>query len=405
MAGTDHVLVLVNYGFCLANNPTDYRIVHLGVKPDSPLGQAKARQMELYPEVAKNLEDHYYIFNPFYPLLGPNTAMEHSIFSPALFNALTVMESNARERQMLAIDDAGIQITPAYGNGHAIYAALAQIIFEMIAHAYNLKASAEGLPSQPTTLNQTHAQIYRNGQITLDYAALIVATWTITRGREHTRGESWEDTKVLLSELMTRVPAGLLSDEVLSRTRVRILERPSLIARNGELFRLGELFNLLPEEMQQPAQTCFQHVLGVLGQEVPPVASDPQTLFATVVCLLVATYKSPEARSRLPSRLNKWMAFLLERYPLSSVGAEEASEPLRLFQEYTKVEQPGSWASSDGVDWLVEGSGWLDSDWLQWAWTVAGAEMVMIPLQSLEILDTEGTPSMLKQACLYVPQE
>ncbi|CAI7604500.1 unnamed protein product [Penicillium bialowiezense] len=397
--------LLVNYGFCLKNNPTDYRIVHLGVKPDSPLGQAKARQLELFPELAKNVDDHYYIFNPFYPLLGPDTAMEHSIFSPALFNALTVMESNAHEREMLEITDGGIRITPAYGNGHCIYAALAQISFEMIAHAYTLKASAQDLPSQPATLNQTHGQIYRNGQTTLDYAALIIATWTIARGREHKRGESWDDIKVLLSELMARVPAGLLSDEVLSRTRVRILERPSLVSKNGELFRLGELFSLLPADMQEPAQTCFQHVLAVVSQEVPPVASDPQTLFATVVCLLVATYNSPEARSKLPSRLTKWMAFLLEKYSLASVASMDASEPLRLFQEYTNSEQPGSWAPGDGAGWFAEGSGWLESDWLQWAWAVAGAEMVMIPLQSLEVLNMEGEPSMLKQACLYVPQE
>jgi hypothetical protein len=397
--------VLVNYGFCLVNNPTDYRIVHLGVKPDSPLGLAKARQLEMFPEVAKNVEDHYYIFNPFYPLLGPDTCMEHSIFSPALFDALTVMESNARERDLIEITNSAIRISPGYGNGHSIYAALAQISFEMIAHAYNLKTSAEDLPSQPTTLNQTHAQIYRNGQTSLDHAALIIATWTIMRGREHKRGESWEDVKALLSELMARIPEGLLSPEVLSRTRVRILERPSLVTKNGELFRLGELFSLLPTEMQEPAQACFQHVLGVVSQEVPPVASDPQTLFATVVCLLVATYNSPEARPRLPSRLGKWVAFLLEKYPLASVGSEDASEPLRSFQEYSKAEQPGSWASSDGVDWLSEGSGWLNSDWLQWAWTVAGGEMVMIPLQSLEILNIDGPLSMLKQACLYVPQE
>jgi hypothetical protein len=397
--------VLVNYGFCLVNNPTDYRIVHLGVKPDSPLGQAKARQLEMYPEVAKDVEDHYYIFNPFYPLLGPDTSMEHSIFSPALFDALTVMESNARERQMIEITDSAIRIPPGYGNGHSIYAALAQISFEMIAHSYNLKTSAEDLPPQPTTLNQTHAQIYRNGQTTLDYAALIIATWTIMRGREHKRGQSWKEVKALLSELMARIPDGLLSDEVLSRTRVRILERPSLVAKNGELFRLGELFSLLPTEMQEPAQTCFQHILGVVGQEVPSVASDPQTLFATVVCLLVATYNSPEARSKLPSRLRRWVAFLLEKYPLASVSSDEASEPLRLFQDYTKAQQPGSWAPSDGVDWLAESSGWLKPDWLQWAWTVAGGEMVMIPLQSLEILKVEGPLSMLKQACLYVPQE
>ncbi|KAJ5779336.1 hypothetical protein N7457_007056 [Penicillium paradoxum] len=403
--------LLMNYGFCIAGNPTDYRIVHLGVKPDSSLGQAKARQLELFPQVAKNVEDHYYIFNPYYPLLAPETTMEHSIFSPALFNALTVMESNARERKSLEITEHCIRITPGYGNGHSVYAALAQISFELIAHSLNLKASAEDLPEQPSNLNHIHSQIYRNGQITLDEAALIIATWSITRGREHQRGESWEDIKVLLHEMMQRFPAGLLSDDVLSRVRVRILERPSLITKNGELFRLGELFSLLPAEMQAPSQMCFQHILGVASQAVPSMATDPQTLFATVICLLAATYNSPEARSRLPSRLSRWIGFLLEQYPAPSTsgfvesGVDQTSEPLHLFQEYTKAEQPASWASGDGVNWLTENSGWLDANWLQWAWTVAGAEMVMIPLEPFEILKMEGSMSMLKQACLYVPQE
>ncbi|KAJ6163205.1 hypothetical protein N7497_003184 [Penicillium chrysogenum] len=376
--------LLINYGFCIAGNPTDYRIVLLGVKPDSPLGEAKARQLELFPQVAKNTEDHYYIFNPFYPLLAPETRMENSIFSPALFDALTVMESNRRERKMLEITEGCIRIAPA---------------------------SAEHLPLQPTTLNQTHSQIYRNGQIALDQAALVIATWTITRGREHKRGESWEDTKVLLHELMARVPAGLLSDEIMSRIRVRILERPSLITKNGELFRLGELFGLLPAEMQEPAQRCFQHALGEASQAVPSISTDPQTLFAMVVCLLVATYNSPEARSRLSSRLNRWFTFLLEQYPLPSdtsrsieIGMDEPSETLRQFQAYAMAGNPSSFASGDGVNWLTEGSGWLDSQWLQWAWTVAGSEMVMIPLEPFEILKMEGPMSMLKQACLYVPQ-
>ncbi|KAJ5545063.1 hypothetical protein N7461_007367 [Penicillium sp. DV-2018c] len=415
---TDQNLVFMNYGFCIPGNPTDYRIVHLGVKPDSPLGQAKARQLELFPQVAKNAEDHYYIFNPYYPLLAPETPMEHSIFSPALFNALMVMESNVRERKKLQITEDTISITPSYGTNHSLYAALAQISFELIAHSTNLKASAEDLPSHPSNLNETHSQIYRNGQILIDESALINASWCIARGREHIRTQSWEDIKSLLHELMDRFPAGLLSDDVLSRIRVRILERPSLITKNGELFRLGELFGLLlPTEMQESSQKCFQRILAEASRNVPSFASDPQSLFATVICFLAATYNSnsPETRSRLPSRLTRWIAFLIDEYPLpsASVSASDAdadaenrvSEPLRLFGEYATAVKAASWAPDDGVDWLTGDSGWLHVKWLQWAWVVAGEEMVMIPLDPFEILKMEGELSLLKQACLYVPHE
>jgi hypothetical protein len=322
------------------------------------------------------------------------------------------MESNPREREMLEITEASIRITPAYGNGHCIYAALAQMSFELMAHAINLKASAEDLPSQPKTLNQTHAKVYRDSLITIDESALIIALWTISRGRAHGRSSSWEDTKALIAEHDARIPAGLLPDEILSRIRVRILERPSIITQNGELFRLVEMFNLLPAEMQGPAQACFNRIVQTTGPEVPTMPSDPTNLFATLICLFVATYNSPEARLRLPPRVTRWLAFLIENYPLASDDTENvhpdlehSRDTLRLFQEYVTAAQPGQLASVDGVDWLASNSGWLEADWIRWSWTVASSEMVMLPLEPLQILKMDGPLRLNKQPVLYIPQE
>ncbi|KAJ5815156.1 hypothetical protein N7474_006933 [Penicillium riverlandense] len=397
--------LLMNYGFCLANNPTDYRIVKLGVLDNSPLTEAKDRQRQLYPELATTTEEPYYIFSILYPLLARDTPMEHTIVSPALFNALTVMEGNPREHAMIEITESEIRIPPAYGTGHSTLAALSQISFELIAHIALLKDSAEGLSAQPANLNQMHTQIYRNGQIALDQAALIIISWTLTRAREQQRGETWDDIKTLLNEHMARIPADLLPEEILSRIRVRILERESIVPKNGVLFRLTELFTLLPTEMQCPSQQHFNHVFDRAAQVIPVVRSVPNLLFGTLLCLLVATYRS---QAPLSARLTRWLEFLFEAYPPPSVAGhdlavdEEVDTLLAAFDEFVNVEDAPRWAADDGVTWLVNDSGWLDVNWLRWAWWVAEAETVLVPPEPLQILGG-GPVQMLKQACLYVP--
>lgn len=392
----------MNYGFCLPNNPTDYRIIKLGVKPDSHLSKAKNRQIEMFPEVANNTEDHYYIFNVFYPLLGPDTAMEHSIFSPALFNSLTIMHANERERKQIEISESAISVPTTYGNSHSTLAALSQISFELISHITMLEATGQDRQLQPTNLKQAFAQIYRNGLLTLDKAALVIATWTLARAREHTRGESWEDIKTLLNEHMSQIPEGHFPAETLSRIRVRILERESLLKKNGELFRLGELFGLLPAEMQAANRACFNHVLAQAGQQVPSLQTDPQALFSLVICLLVATGRSSQARPQLSSRLTRWVDFLVEQYPLSAVPSV-TSETMDQLIQFVQSEQAQAWAAQDGLYWLSDDCGWLDSNWLVWAFTVAEAEMVLIPHEPLQVLATQN-PGLPKLGCLYVPQ-
>lgn len=397
----------MNYGFCIPNNPTDYRIIKLGVEPDSPLSKAKARQIEMFPEVANNTDDHYYIFNVFYPLLSPDRPMEHSIFSPALFNALTVMHGNKRERGSLVIDEGGISIPQSYGNGRSTLAALAQISVELIAHIMVLQESGKDLPSQPQNIRQMFAKTYRDGLISLDKAALVIATWTIARARDLNRGEEWPDVKAMLEEHLALIPDGQLPKEILSRIQMRILERPSLLPKNGQLFRIGELYSLLPEEMQGPSQACFNAILGYASQHIPGLQTDPQGLFSLVLGILVATCRSPQARPQLSPRLTKWIDFLLEQYPLSTDidrNPEEGRENIDALAKLVSHEMTSAWLTGARVAWISPESGWMQPGWLQWAWEVAKEEMVMLPLEPLQVLVMED-PQILKQAVIYVPKE
>lgn len=389
----------MNYGFCIQNNPTDYRIVKLGVKPNSPLGQAKARQIQMFPGLANNTDDHYYIFNVFYPLLAPEGSMEHAVISPALFDALTIMEGNDRERKDVDISEAGICIPQKYGNGRCRLAALAQVSFELIAHIAMLRDSGEDLPDQPTNLKQTFAKIYRDGQSTLDKTALIITSWTLARAREHNRQESWEDIKVMLNEHLSKVPAGYFPEEILSKVRVRILERRSLVPRNGELFRLMELFTLLPPELQGSCQKYWMEYIAS-----GPWATDPQVMFSLAISLLAATTRANQTKPLVSSRLTRWFDFLITEYPLG--GSEDAPESQgRQFLQAlsTNKEQFLQGASDCGLQWLTESGEWMNAEWLQWACTVGDAERVLVPVEPLQVLVED--PAMAKQAVLYVPQE
>ena len=357
----------------------------------------------MFPETANQKEDHYYIFSVYYPLLGPNTAMEHSIFSPALFNSLMIMHANDRERKHLQISESSMSIPSSYGNGHSLLAALSQICFELISHIMTLEASAPDHQQKPANLKQTFAQMYRNSLLTLDKAALVVATWTLKRAREHERGETWEDVKTMLNEHLGQIPEDQFSAEALSRVRVRILERESLLKQNGQLFRLGELFNLLPMEMQAPSRDWFNNVLGQASQSIPALQTSPKALFALVLTLLVATGRSPLARPHLSLRFTRWIDFLVEQYPLPGKGAVDNDELLRDMNDFVHGGSVYALTSQAGVDWLSDVDGWMDQSWLAWAMNVAESEMVLIPHEPLQVLAIEN-PGLPKLGCLYVPQ-
>ena len=72
--------------------------------------------------------------------------------------------------------------------------------------------------------------------------------------------------------------------------------------------------------------------------------------------------------------------------------------------QFVQSEQAQTWAAQDEVRWLSEDSGWVDPNWLVWAFNVAGAEMVLIPHEPLQVLAMEN-PGLPKLGCMYVPQE
>ncbi|GMG08074.1 unnamed protein product [Aspergillus oryzae] len=363
----------------------------LRAPPGSPLQMARSQQLQMFPGLAKETDDPYYVFNVFYPLLAPDTPMEHSIFSPALFDAVSILAANNRELETLEVTEQSIRIPDTYGNSRTTLAALSQIIIELITHIVKLRSSAADLQN-PGNLKQTHAKIYRDSQIMLSETALVIAAWTLNRARQHNFGGSWEETKQLLGSHMVRVPPGKFPEEIRSRIQVRILERQSVLANNGELFVLDDLPEILPVEMQQPCKACLQGVTQNAGRAIPMLRGSLETspfAFPMFLCFIRAAHTAGESNSEtvsLSSRLSKWARCLLENYPappedvLWALEDEDDEQLLNMFDNVLEGMKTRNGAIfSDLEKFTGEWQGdnwWLSPNWLRWAWMITEQESV-----------------------------
>ncbi|KAL4881706.1 hypothetical protein BJY04DRAFT_188623 [Aspergillus karnatakaensis] len=422
--------LMMNYGFCLADNTCDYRRVALRAPPGSPLHFAREQQKQLFPNLPNNTEDPYYVFNIFYPLLAPDIPMEHSVFSPALFNAVSVLAANQRELETLEISEHAIQHANTYGNSRAAISALSQIIIELITHIVRLRASEP--ETQPRNLKQTHAKIYRDTQVRLSETALVIAAWSLQRTRLHDFEGHWEETNQLLNQHMSHIPQGKFPEEVYSRIQVRILERPSILLKTGELFTFNEVLDLLPSDVQNSSRECFKTIITTASRRVEALRGVPENdipfRFPLFACFVVAVHTtnrhkhnivSGERSSFLPPRLSRWASFLLDHYlppPNDVAWALEDEDDEALLSEFDDVlkklreRKPDMFAA---LEPFTGGQGdsdtwWLSPNWLRWAWMMTEQETVQVPEEPLAMLksgDGGGDVMISTETYLYIPQE
>ncbi|KAL4798723.1 hypothetical protein BDV19DRAFT_396588 [Aspergillus venezuelensis] len=442
--------LMMNYGFCLPSNPCDYRTVALRAPPGSPLHFAREQHKQLFPNAAHDSKDDeqdpFYVFNIFYPLLAPNIPMEHSIFSPALFNAVSILAANERELGGLEISEHAIQIASNYGNSRAALAALSQITIELITHIVRLRSAAPDEDISPKNLKQTHAKIYRESQIQLSESALVIATWSLSRSRTHglnaSGTNSWDETKHLLANHMSQIPPNKFPAEVYSRIQVRILERPSILLHAGELFSFTELLQLLPESIRSNASETFNSILTTSSRRVRALRGiEPDASpfrFILFACFVIAvhttnrfkhttttiTTSKPE-EGYLSPRLSKYASFLLDTYlpPPTDVSwtleDEDDEELVSEFDEVVSSLRANNKAVFEKLEPLTGGDTteqgwWLSPNWVRWAWMMGEQESVQVPLGALGVLKDEGENDeeggegqfMLEtETVLYIPQE
>ncbi|KAL4921692.1 hypothetical protein BDW62DRAFT_174263 [Aspergillus aurantiobrunneus] len=430
--------LMMNYGFCLANNPCDYRTVGLRAPAGSPLHFAREQQKQLFPNSSNDIEDPFYVFNIFYPLLAPDIPMEHSIFSPALFDAISVLAANQRELETLEISEHAIQIANTYGNSRAVLSAISQIAIELITHIVRLRSS-EPPSRQPHNLKQTHAKIYRDSQITLSESALVIAAWTLNRARLHNLQGGWEGTKQLLVQHMSRIPQGKFPAAIQSRIQVRILERPSILINSGELFAFTELLGLLPSAIRNAAQDCLASILATASRRIPTLRGIAGNAcpfrFPLFACFVVAVHTTNRHKHSaesgisaegthnfLPPRLSRWASFLLDHYlppPDDVAWALEDEDDENLVGEFDRILEELREQDAEGFGKLEPFTGgwggdadawWLSPNWVRWAWMMTEQECVQVPDDPLALLapgdgDGNGNVMLSTETYLYIPQE
>ncbi|OXV07535.1 hypothetical protein Egran_04700 [Elaphomyces granulatus] len=424
----DNGQLMLNYGFCIPENPCEYRSVRLKSPPGSPLDYAKTRQLQQFPRLKQGTEDRYYVFNISYPLSDSAAPIELAIFSPNLFHAVSILAANDRELETLEITENSIQIpSHIYGNSRNSIATLSQILMELITHAVKLKASGMSL-KEPKNFKQHSAKTYRESQIMLSQIATVVADWALTWARNRDAVGAQKEKESCLDDYLSRVPSAIFSEKGIGRVRSKVLQHRSLVENVGELFQYEDLFTIIPCEMQE---SCRNNLHNILVYAEDPIGSleidDPAAMFSfsLFLCWVVAAYKSTTAstsRDNLISpRLTKWCCFLFGKYPVPSddVSWELPEEEEAILGRFDDVldniyaQEPELFRTNFHAIRSThsdDGKWWVSPNWLRWAWLVLGQETVNIlsdPL--LHLLEDKclalAGPRELSTTCyLYIPQ-
>jgi hypothetical protein len=424
---------MMNYGFCIPNNPCEYRVVSLRAPPGSPLAQIKAQFEQHFPRPSKknsknDQEDRYYVFSLPYPLIDTSQPLEFSIFSPDLLHALSVISANDRELETVTIDEEGFRVPwQIYGNSRNLIAALNQIVIELLSYIQRLEVSGRQL-GEPRNLKQAFAKQFRESHIRLSQTAVFIANWTTTLSQDASKA----DREELLNKLLSRIPQHIFNIETAEQVKKRILTRKSLLSDNqfGELLRFENLFHLLSTVMQGPSRQCIEEVSSRAksaiaiddgaGLSSGDAENGPHALFAYAVfiCLLVAVNRHNP--SQLTSRLRSWCDFLLDKYPAPpndvawALPDENDEAMFSTYDSFINDHLPGETISAVttfvGTQTPAQGERdvsewWLSPNWLRWAWLVLEQEMVTNVIDDpLGYLINGADGGMKTKNFLYVPQ-
>lgn len=431
---------MMNYGFCIPNNPFEYRTINLRAPPGSPLAQVKAQYEQHFSKASKNSdsEDKYYVFSINYHHTNNATSqpLEFSVFSPDLLNALSIIAANDRELETIEMDEDGFRIpVEQYGNTRNLIAALNQIVIELLSYVQRLHSSGSQL-GEPRNLHQVYAKQYRDSQIKLAQAAAFIANWVISRSRSSSESDT-ENSENLVDGLLARVPSSVFDADTAEKIKTKILSQKSLLPerhRRGELFLFEELFNLLPTDMSGPCQQCLSQIstqarrVVVIGDDIgggqkkgdANTTSGPHSLFAysLFICFLVAAYR--QNASRVSPRLRSWCEFLLSRYtaPPNDVSwmlPDEDDEAIlsafdSLIDDHTPAEIFAPVESIVGATTPATGEQravndwWLAPNWIRWAWLVLEQETVRnVVDEPLQYIVHGAGKGMKTMDLLYIP--
>ncbi|EZG09651.1 hypothetical protein H106_01339 [Trichophyton rubrum CBS 735.88] len=409
--------LMTTYGFCIVDNPCDFRDLNVNAPPDTPLANARQfRYQEFQEPHGKSLDNKCLLFNIFYPFSSETSTVEERIFSRDLLDALGLTRLNTRESQNIEVTEERVYANFHDSGSRVVLNALCQGSIEL---AFRIIKIGRGgyLQKQPSNHKQKLAQTYRETEWLIYMTSLVVCEWAITRAR--TSGPEELDT--LLEKYLSYIP----SPTVRERLGHVIKGSKSIVCQPGELFLGAEILELLePSDVKKLVQEFISGISGTVDRVVD--TSDrllsPNTvtyILFLLICLraskaAVNVIKSPEPFHNtltdvFSKRLDEYVVQLIDWYPLDHQQTlldnteEEVEKEIATIFEAIKEAK-----SREAYDLILGPSDeWLSVDMLRWAVYVVQEEELMVLRNLLEIISKEpfdGPVRMATDSYFYVPQ-
>lgn len=382
---------MVAYGFCMGNNPFDYRSVSLKAAPGNFLFDLRAKQKGKFPtQDESSLGTKYHIFSVFYRFDDLSKKTEEFLFSRDLLDAVAILEANTREFRAVKMEPNRLHIPRSvYGGSRSVLNGLAQLQFELVNEIF--KARAGGfLGKSPQNDKQRRAQLYREIQLMHLENAIALSTWTLYRA---TTMAARPSNEVFLEQILSRLQEERFGLPVRDRVRGRIQDRNSIVEHDGELFKGDVVTTIFPSETAE----CVHEFLSRVMRATKPAFRESQLPISvemvtycifTLVC--VATYRHTPRENRnaiLGPRVKRWVPFIIQHYPEPVPGQQWMVEDSdvdyllssihwslqELRREHIEVFEPVEALTGPWLD-----DGWLSRDSFRWAWYAAEDEIVQV---------------------------
>ncbi|EFE30808.1 SET domain protein [Trichophyton benhamiae CBS 112371] len=409
--------VMTTYGFCIVDNPCDFRDLNVNAPPGTPLANARQfRYQEFHEPHGKSLDNKCFLFNIFYPFSSETSTVEERIFSRDLLDALGLTRLNTRESQNIEVTEERTYANFYDSGSRVVLNALCQGSIEL---AFRIIKIGRGgyLQKQPSNHKQKLAQTYRETEWLIYMTGLVVCEWAIARART----SDSKELGTILEKYLSYIP----SPTVLERLDHVIKGSKSIVCQPGELFLGIEILELLESsDVKTLAQEFINGISSAVDSLVDPsdrlLSSNTVTyILFLLICLRaskagVDVLNSPEPFHKtltdvFSRRLDEYVVQLVDWYPLDdkqtlfeNMDDEVEKETAAIF-EATKEEK-----SRQSYNLLLGASDeWLSADVLRWAVYVVQEEQLTVLRNPLEMISREpsdGPVHMATDSYFYVPQ-
>jgi hypothetical protein len=401
---------MLGYGFAIADNPFDHYAVGFRVPPGSPLEEARQwRVVQSSKANKKGKTDdsyRYYVFNAEHPRAKTANCLETSIFSPDLFDSISILSANFRELQsdrfrstcaVLKINPDGSTDRRCYRN---LLHTLSQLRMECSSRSEILRGTALNFNDGSIlamSLKQQYAKTYRDSQLAILETAALLCRYCLLRAQK----SPMEDSVLLFSaSAAEHIPQ---TSKVMGNVK-KLVHKKHSAAASRTLFSFSAAIELLPENLAGKIRDAAEGLSKALTVKTHTSFSQPLAVYNEMsekikfTVLLSALREVRTKRSKmLPHVLHEWMKDLQAWYPFDDPFWNGPTDDfLPTLEALMKVTD----RTSRNNDELVMKDLWYDPQMICWGWNVQEEEGLFADTETL--LPRGGGGSAVCQPSKYL---